>query len=75
MTYTIKYKHPTWLFWRRIRKVKGDALEQQCWVIIKEDNSQVVLPKSMIIKFPAEWFIKRHKEAEAEAGQPLPLKV
>lgn len=75
MIYTIKYKKPEWLFWRKIKRVKGDILEKSCWVIVLDDESQIVLPPTMMMRFPKERFVKIHKQMEAEAGKSIPLKV
>lgn len=76
MTYTVKYKHKFSLFWKKIKRVKGDFIAKDIpsapRVLILEDERRIEIPTDgYLFKFPAERFHVIKKQMEKEAGQPL----
>lgn len=59
-TYTVKYKKPGWLFWRKLKGIKGDGIlfgqngqTVPVRYFILSDDSRIELPMSMMFKFDA----------------------
>ena len=80
MLYTVKYRKPWWPFWKKFKRVKGDASydrEAQQFmpyrVLILEDETRLELPFSLILKFCPKRFQSIHKDMEREAGQSIPV--
>ena len=79
MLYEVKFKRVDGLFWKKIKKVKGDFIASdipsQPRVLILEDESRLEIPTAgMMFEFSTGRFIMIKKQMEAEAGQSLPLK-
>jgi len=73
MTWTLKYKLPGQLFWRRIRRVKANFIKNNVWVIILATEEQIVLPITAAIYAPATRYQAIKAKMDAEAGQVLPI--
>lgn len=80
MIYTVKYRKPWWPFWRKIKKVTGDATldndTKQFFpyrVLMLEDKTRLELPYSLILKFSPDRFHSIHKDMERSARQSIPV--
>jgi len=71
MTYSLRYKLQGQLFWRRIKGVTFNFIENGIWVIVFSDGSQMVLPVTAAIKAEPDRHAKYKMDAEREAGQPI----
>jgi hypothetical protein len=85
MLYTVYYKQPGGLFWRKLKRVKGDTIYRDdslggtkmpipVRVLILEDETRLEIPCSMIIRFSRERFFSIKQKMESEAGQAIPTK-
>jgi hypothetical protein len=73
ITYTVKYKLPNDLFWKKIKKVEGDGiLETGTYRFFSmEDGSRVEIPLGYIFEFGKERFLAIKMNMEKTAGQPI----
>jgi len=72
-TYTVKFKRPGGLFWRKLKGVKGDAIEEAInlrWFLTEDDNLYYI-PLFYEVVFSGErQAIITHKMSK-ESGQPI----
>jgi hypothetical protein len=77
MTYSVKYKTEKQIFWRTLKKVKGDLIPQDLpgfRVFILEDETRIEIPLSGTqFYFCNRRFLTIKAQAEKELGQRLPL--
>jgi len=72
MLYTVKYKKPGWLFWRKLKRVKGDGIVMETGnsrFFILDDETRIELPTKFIFKFDRERFFVIKQDMEEEARQ------
>ena len=70
-TYTVKYRQPGKMFWRKIKKVKGDGVEGPFRFFLTEDDYLHYIACDAEVIFPPErQAIKLHQMSK-EAGQPI----
>ena len=70
-TYDVKYRQPGQWFWRKIKDVKGDAVESGFRWFLQEDDTLTFVSIDAEVKMsPHRAAIKLHKMSK-EAGQPL----
>ena len=82
-TYTVKYKAPNGVFWRKLNKVKGDGFvytiengnifREPLRFFIFEDETRMEIPTSFLFKFSKERFSSIREKVEREAGQKIDL--
>jgi hypothetical protein len=71
MTYTVKYKRFNQWFWRTIKDVKGDSLEEtmQMRVFILKDETRIEIPfQGTSFEFSNERFIVIQQNMKKETG-------
>jgi len=80
MLYTVKYRKPWWPFWRKIRRVKGDATYDKnarqflpYRVLILDDETRLEMPHGLILKFHPDRFRSIHKSVDVDARQSVPV--
>jgi len=74
-TYTGRYKIKGAWFWKKLRRVKGDWLQDGIKGIVFEDESQLHFPvDAVIILWDRSRFEHIRNKAESEIGQKIPLK-
>ncbi len=76
MTYTVKYKTAKQMFWKKIKKVKGDGLVETGThrFFITENESRVEIPmQDMLFQFSNERFLLIKQNMEKESGQTINL--
>jgi len=76
MTYKVKYKTFNQWFWRTVKNVSGDAVDNQMQmrILILNDESRVEVPfAGTTFKFSKERFIVIKKNMEKDAGQVMPI--
>jgi hypothetical protein len=74
IVYTVKYKKG--LFWKKIKKVKGDFIAKennQIRIIILEDETMIQIPNYWLIKFSKERFYATKERMNQEAGQDIKI--
>lgn len=83
ITYTVKYKHSKSLFWKKIKRVKGDGfvIQQErgglafafdVRFFILEDESRIEIPtKEYLFKFEKERHYSIKDRMSNEAGQNI----
>ena len=73
MTYTVKYKLPGQLFWRTIKRVKGDGiLENRAARFFQlDDETRIEIPVQARFIFGKERFLAIKKNMENESGQQI----
>lgn len=70
-TYTVKYRQPGQIFWRKVKNVKGDGVQDKFRFVTREDDSIVYFSLDAEVIFPSErQAIIAHKMSK-EAGQPI----
>jgi len=70
-TYTIRYRQPGQLFWRKVRNVKGDGVDGSFRFFHAEDDSILYISSASEVYFPPErQAIITHKMSK-EVGQPI----
>lgn len=75
MLYSGKYKLTGQIFWRNLKKVKGDSLIDGLKIITFEDDSSIHFPVNQVtIKWNRDRFEDIRNKMEVEAGQPIPIK-
>lgn len=75
-TFEVKYRNPGCLFWRKLKKVKGDGFFENNIPVrffILEDETRIEIPMSYEFQFSKERFMLIHQRMEQEAGQSIPL--
>ena len=71
-TYTVKYRQPGQLFWRKIKNVIGtEAKPGLFWVFHTEDDSLYYVSISAEVFFPPERQAIITKQMSREAGQQI----
>ena len=78
LTYTVKYKKVNGLFFKKIKKVKGDFIANDLpgnpKVLILEDESRIEIPTDgLMFIFSNERFLLIKQRVESEAGQAIPV--
>lgn len=69
--YTAKYKLPGQWFWRKVKNVYGDTVENGTRVLILVGEGQIHLPIDAAVVWSKERFVSRKKDMERDAGQPI----
>jgi len=70
-TYTVKYRQPGQIFWRKLRRVKGDGVEGLFRFFHLEDDSLIYISSAAEVAFsPGRQQIIAHKMSR-EVGQPV----
>ncbi len=73
-TYNVKYRQPGQIFWRTIKNVKGDGVENNFRFFLCDNDSIIYISHQAEVIFPPErQAIILHK-ASSEAGQPIQRK-
>jgi hypothetical protein len=81
MLYTVWYKLEGDWFWKKIKKVKGDALitadkgfPEATYIFTKENESLIRVPfKGTVVMFSKERFVLIKQKMDSEAGQQIPF--
>jgi len=83
MVYTVKFKKPGALFWRKIKNVAGDTVMRDdtpkigtnqpfnVRVLFLSDKTRIEIPMSYIIKFSKERHFDIKEQMEKESGQRI----
>jgi len=72
MNYTVKYRLPGDLFWRKIKDVKGDTfVENGMRLIITETEERFEIPLSAVVMFSRNRFFSILENKRKETGQKL----
>lgn len=71
-SYTLKYKRPGQLLWRKLKNVTFNYIQHGVWVIVFEDDSQMVLPIDTIFFAGPDRHQKYKEDMERDAGQGIP---
>ncbi len=77
MTYSVKYKKAGSLFWKKLRKVKGDGIipDVRYRYFTLSDETVIEIPmKDHIFVFDYYRFLNIKQSMELEAGQNIPIK-
>ena len=77
MTYSVKYKKAGALFWKKLKKVKGDCIipKVSYRYFTLHDETVVEIPmKDHIFIFDHYRFLSIKQKMELEAGQNIPVK-
>lgn len=76
MVYNVKYKHPSWTFWRTLKRVKGDGFcftdrgdVVQSRYFILEDNSRIEIPVTMLFVMEPNRFNMIREEINRKTGK------
>lgn len=69
--YTAKYKLPGQWFWRKVKNVYADEVENWTRVLVLVGEKQIHLPTTAAVIWSKERFASRKKKFEATAGQPI----
>jgi len=70
-TYTVQYRQPGQLFWRKLKNVKGDAVEEGFRWFLQDDDTITYVSLNAEVRFPpARAQITMHKMSR-ESGQPI----
>ena len=81
ITYDVKYKRPGGIFWKKIKKVKGDGFvppSEGCglygmrWFVC-DDETRIEIPATNIFVLSRERFLLIKERMENEAGQSLKI--
>ena len=74
--YKCKYKLKGHIFWRTIKRVKGDLYDTKSniKIIICEDESQYHFPPDTTFWFSKRRFLSITERAESQAGQAIPMR-
>lgn len=76
ITYTVKYKKRNSLFYKKIKKCKGDSILENglARVFILEDETRIEVPcTNIIFEFSKERFLLVKERMDNESGQTIPL--
>ena len=79
MNYSCKYKLKNHLFYRKIRKIRGDGIMKDSnyptrfFILENEERIEIPIPDT-IFHFSQERFISIKKAMENEAGQDIKIK-
>ena len=81
MVYTVYYKKVNSLFWKSLKRVKGDGMMDEaslnkttnnCRWFILEDETRIEIPVSEVMfKFSKERFMMIKQEMSKESGQKI----
>lgn len=83
MLYTVRFKKPRALFWKKIKNVEGDTILRDdsprigtnqpfnVRVLFLADKSRIEIPMNCIIKFSKERHFDIKDEMEKELGQKV----
>ena len=79
MVYTVRYKKKGQLFYRTVKKVKGDFIANDVpgspRVLVLEDESRMEIPTlDTEFVFDSKRFLVIKSRMEAEAGTTIPMK-
>lgn len=70
-TYDVKYRQPGQWLWRKLKNVKGDAIESGFrWFLLEDDTLISVSLNAEVVMSPHRAAIKIHQMSR-EAGQPI----
>ena len=70
-TYTVKYRQPGQVFWRKLKNVKGDAVEKSFRWFHLEDDTIVYISLDAEVIFTKERQRVIEFQMSKEAGQPV----
>jgi len=77
MSYTVHYKKPNWLFWRKIKNVHKEGVVFFDWNVRWfgcENNCRYEFPSDLFMfKLSKEHFSIIHKQLEADTGKTIPI--
>ena len=71
--YTVKYKKPSWLFWRTIKEVQADGSTASGGrYFILKDQSAIEVPGDFLFEFGKERYalVQRNRKEVDEPGKP-----
>lgn len=75
MTYKVKYKKQNQLFYRTLKKVKGDGITEFSYrFFILDDETRIEIPLGYLFRFGKERFMVIKQNMEQESGQKIPVK-
>ena len=66
--YTAKYRLPGDRWWTKVRKIKGDVLENGKQVLILADERQIHLPLDAVVVFSKQRFELIKEKVNKESG-------
>ena len=66
--YSAKYRLPGEWWWTRVRKIKGDLIDNGKQVLIMADERQVHLPLSAVVVFDRRRYLSIREQVEMESG-------
>ena len=67
--YSAKYRLPGDRWWTKVKKLKGDVLENGKQVLIMNDERQVHLPLDAVVVFDRNRYLAIKERVEMEAGR------
>lgn len=70
-TYTVKYRQPGQIFWRKIKLVKATIAKSKFWVFHCENDSLYYVSIDAEVYFPPERQAIITHQMSKEAGQPI----
>ena len=72
--YTVKYKKPSWLFWRTLKNVQADGSTSGGGrYFILKDNSAVEIPGNFLLRFsPERYDLVQRNLKEGDPSEPKP---
>jgi hypothetical protein len=70
-TYTVKYRQPGQIFWRKIKNVKGDGIEERLRYFTTDDDSICYISLNAEVIFPPERQTIIAHQMSKRIGQPI----
>ena len=72
--YSAKYRLPGDLLWSRVRRIKGDLIEEGKQILFLNDGRQVHLPLDAVVIFDHRRLASIEQKMERQAGQKLAMR-
>lgn len=71
MLYTVKYKKPGWVFWRRLEEVKADGVIEMSnsRFFILDDETRIEIPTTFIFEFDKKRFYVSEAQIQREMDE------
>jgi hypothetical protein len=70
-TYKAKYRQPGQIFWRTLRRVRGDGIGEGFRFFVLEDDTMIYVSIDAEVRFPPERATSIERTMSKEAGQPV----
>jgi len=71
ISYTVTYRAPGKVFWRKVKGVYGDGIEKSFRFLTLEDDTQIHFPINSEVIFSPNRMRVIEKNMSRDAGQPI----